>query len=200
MLLKEIEFKKDHRCYQAGDKVFFNSNLTIITGDNGSGKSTLITCIRSLYKSKWSMSSSRDAHENLTQEADKDIEIGYLDCSQDLFKNSPEMDFENFGLYKKCMTSSSGQGSVLQLLNILDKHKNKPLIIVDEPERGLSIKWQNTVAKSLLNFSENNPDIQLIITTHSPKIMKMASKVYSTSHRGYLSSEQYFYDLENELI
>lgn len=199
MLVNEIEFKQEHRCYNAGDKVVFNNNLTIITGDNGTGKSTLITCIRSLYKSKWSMSYDRDAHENLVQDANQEVEIGYLDCSQDLYKNSPEMDFENFDIFKECRGNSSGQGSVLQLLSMLDRHKNKGLIIIDEPERGLSLKWQNTIAKELLTFSENNPDIQLIITTHSAKIMNIANEVYSTSHRAYLSSEKYLYDLEYTL-
>ena len=64
---------------------------------------------------------------------------------------------------------SSGEKQLLILLLETLLQKNTPQIyIIDEPELSLHISWQRNIIKSIL---ELNPNVQLIVATHSPEIV-----------------------------
>lgn len=191
LILPFAHFIDDYRCYKKGERIDFKNLLTIVTGDNGSGKSTLLGCIRSLGDSKWSMSTDNQAKDKLENVLPVNTDIAYLDLSADLYKGSPEFDFDNMGLYLQCRKSSSGEGAIYQLVSLLDLNKEKPLLILDEPERGLSIKKQLAVVKIIKDYIDKNPDQQIIITTHSQIFMSLSEVVYSTSHREHLAVPEY---------
>ena len=142
LFLSKIKFIDDFRCYKKGDEIELKNQLTVITGDNGSGKSSLISCIRQLFDTKWSMSTEESAKDKIESDVDGNQKIGYLDLSADLYKGSAEFDFDNMDTFMQCMSSSSGEGSIFQMASFLKKNRDCPLIILDEPERGLSIKKQ----------------------------------------------------------
>jgi len=64
---------------------------------------------------------------------------------------------------------SSGEKQLLILLleTLLQKHRNT-IYIIDEPELSLHIAWQRALVNGILKL---NPNIQLIIATHSPEIV-----------------------------
>lgn len=182
MFLEEITFKEDIRVFKKGDAIKFKDNLTVITGDNGAGKSTMLGCIRNLFESKWSMSQCSTFDGVLQNQDQKHIPIGYIDLALDLHSVSPEIDFDNFKLFQQCRSSSSGEGAIFQLVDFLEKHVDKPLIIIDEPEKGLSILKQRRVASVIKNHTAKNPDQQILLTTHSEHIMIVADSVLSMTH------------------
>lgn len=198
LILPYVHFTEDYRCYKVGQRIIFRDNLTVITGENGSGKSTLLSCIRELGKSKWTMSSQRDSENKIEQVMPKDTEIAYLDLSSDLYKGSPEFDFDNMALYLKCMKSSSGEGAIYQMVKFLETQTDKSLIILDEPERGLSIRKQIALSKAIADYISQNPEQQILITTHSPEFMVLAEEVYSLSHRGFVTPDTYLSWMRNE--
>lgn len=198
LILPQVNFIEDFRCYKAGDSVEFREPLTVITGDNGSGKSTLISTIRQLFKSKWTASNENQAKDKIEKTVPDGITIGYLDLSQDLYKGSPEFDFDNMPLFLKCMGSSSGEGVIFQLSHFLDANVNVPLIILDEPERGLSIRMQLIMSKLICHHRAKYPDQQMLITTHSRLFMDLAVQVYSTTHRSYISPTNYIKYMLNQ--
>ncbi|MBB3892372.1 putative ATP-binding protein involved in virulence [Phenylobacterium haematophilum] len=66
---------------------------------------------------------------------------------------------------------SSGERQLFVLITSLmfnDDQRRASAVIIDEPELSLHIKWQEMFVDSLL---EANPDIQLILATHSPSII-----------------------------
>lgn len=191
LILPYVNFIEEYRCYKAGYKIIFKNNFTVITGENGSGKSTLLACIRALGKSKWSMSNDNQAQGKIEKVMPEETEIAYLDLSSDLYKGSPEFDFDNMSLYMQCVQSSSGEGAIYQLVNFLEVHTDKKLIILDEPERGLSIRKQLAVASVIKDYVARNPEQQILITTHSPEFMALAPEIYSISHRGFVTPETY---------
>lgn len=191
MFLNKVTFKEDVRLFKKGTSFSFDNQVTIISGDNGSGKSTLIGCIRNLYNNKWTMSHDHTLENVLENENQKDVTIGYIDLSSDLLVNSPEIDFDNFALQKKCMGSSSGEGAIFQLVDFLITHSDKPLIIIDEPERGLSIKKQLAIFNVLKTHIKNNPKQQIIMTTHSEYLMGLSDNLLSMSHLNYISVDDY---------
>jgi predicted ATPase len=192
MILNTINFLEDFRCFKKNETINFHDQVTVITGDNGSGKSTLISSIRSTFKSDWS--SSNDPHcENKIYtniENSEEIEISYLCFSEDLLKNAVDFS-DNITLHIQTMSMSSGEGSLEQLVDKLESNKDKPLIILDEPERGLSMKRQILVYKYLKKHLLENPSQQMIIVSHSSIIMKLVDLVYSASHKKYIENEEY---------
>ena len=194
MFLEKIKFVEDFRCYKKDEEIILKDNLTIITGDNGSGKSTLLSCIRNMYKTKWTVSDDPSGVGKIEISGDGD-ELGkvqYLDLCSDLYKNSIEFDYDNMNLYLQCMGSSSGEGVIFQLVNLLKTFsKDSDLVIIDEPERGLSIKNQFLISNVINKFATEHPDTQFIVTTHSEAILALKEKLWSTTHKSLISSDDY---------
>lgn len=165
-----IELNSNYRCFEAGRKFTFPNMVTIITGDNGSGKSTLVGLIRSLFnKTKFSMSELSCDNEILAN-SPFDESCNYIDLATDLLKNRGDIDYDNFTLHAQCMRQSSGQSSLAQLITFTSKNTDR-IVIIDEPERGLSVGRQVLVGKYLCHFVENNPSVQVILVTHSREIV-----------------------------
>ena len=194
MLIDTITFNKDFRCFKAGETINFDQQITVITGDNGSGKSTLISCIRANFKSAWSISDDANCKGAISTnvENSEDTEIAYLCLSGDLLKSSGVMG-DDIGLHIRTMHMSSGQGSVEQIVDKVESSKDKPLLILDEPERGLSMKRVSLISKYLKKHAAENPDQQIIVVTHSNFMMNLSEKVFSTSHKNYLTRDDYFH-------
>lgn len=174
------------------DTVEFPHQLTVITGDNGAGKSTLLSAIRSLFPTtKWSMSQDRRTKDTLTTPAFEDKKLAYISLSDDLYKNSPEFDFDNMAVFRRARTASAGEGALLQIKDKLFKNTDADLIILDEPERGLSLRQQLVTAQFLHEFIFKNNSSQFIIATHSEHFMRLNRNVFSLNHQHALSPEKY---------
>lgn len=169
--LKEIEFAKEFRCFKKGTKLVLNDGLTLITGENGAGKSSLIGAIRALYKkTKWSHS-DLGADGVLVNESIDEACL-YIDLDKDLLRNRIDFDDDLFLLQTSLLHKSSGQGALHQLIGLLDDSKQS-MVIIDEPERGLSEANQFIVGKYIERFILKNPDVQVIVNTHSFIIMEI---------------------------
>ncbi|WP_425382364.1 AAA family ATPase [Spiroplasma endosymbiont of Melieria omissa] len=75
--------------------------------------------------------------------------------------------------------NSSGYKAFYQLMLNLENAKyyvktnnQKVIILADEPDKNLHPLLQQQLADYLTDFAKNNPDIYLIITTHSPFLLK----------------------------
>jgi predicted ATPase len=183
MFLDKVVFNKDFRTYIKNDEINFVDQITVLSGDNGLGKSTLIGCIRNLFDTKWTMSHCSSFDDVLLNKSQKDVKISYLDLSVDLFAVSPEIDFDNFELFQKCRQSSSGEGAIFQLADFIGTNNATPLLIIDEPEKGLSIMKQIKVANVIKKHALKNPQQQIIIATHSQYIMEITNSVLSLNHK-----------------
>jgi len=77
---------------------------------------------------------------------------------------------------------SSGEKQILIImLNIMLLENKSTILLMDEPEISLHVEWQRVFVESLL---ELNPNLQIVIATHSPAIVskKFRSKVVSLSN------------------
>ena len=54
------------------------------------------------------------------------------------------------------------------LLTVLVEDEQPYVLFMDEPEVSLHIEWQKVLIKSIMNI---NPNVQLILTTHSPAVI-----------------------------
>jgi predicted ATPase len=190
--LNNITFLKDFRCYKKGEEIKLENQVTVITGDNGSGKSTLLSCIRSSFITKWTYSDDPNTENVISTNVtdSKSTEIDYLCFSGDMLANSSSFD-DNMDLHLRTMSMSSGQGALEQLIDKVENSKGKPLLILDEPEKGLSEKRINLIFNYLTKHSIDNPTQQIIIVTHSYILMQLSFNVYSTSHKADISTQNY---------
>lgn len=84
-----------------------------------------------------------------------------------------ELSDTNVGLVTKdgsqleLMSLSSGEKHLLRIL-FEAVSAGESTLIIDEPEISLHIEWQHALINSIM---EINPELQLIVATHSPEIM-----------------------------
>lgn len=64
---------------------------------------------------------------------------------------------------------SSGEKQILAiLLTVLVEDQQPYVLLMDEPEVSLHIEWQKQLIDLIL---ELNPNVQIILTTHSPAVI-----------------------------
>jgi len=64
---------------------------------------------------------------------------------------------------------SSGEKQILAILLTVLIEDNKPYVLfMDEPEVSLHVEWQKKLIDLIL---ELNPNVQIILTTHSPAVI-----------------------------
>lgn len=79
------------------------------------------------------------------------------------------------GKYHQINDLSSGERHILTLLClVLFKGRQRDLLIIDEPEISLNIKWQRELIGL---FSKLLPKTQIIVASHSPFITRQDPKV-----------------------
>lgn len=128
------------------------------------------------------------ANDTLKEELlEKNQKISDIYRNRDMFKNklntffsdtgkSIKLDENNSIIFKikeeetlSPYQLSSGEKQILIILLNIMLLENKPtIILMDEPEISLHVEWQSIFIQTLLDI---NPNLQLIITTHSPAIV-----------------------------
>jgi predicted ATPase len=69
-------------------------------------------------------------------------------------------------IHRKDLSSGEKQLLIL-MLTVLCQDEQPSLLLLDEPELSLHLKWQYRLIEILRNL---NPNCQLVIATHSPSI------------------------------
>lgn len=100
----------------------------------------------------------------------KIIDNLFSDTKKRINKDKNEISFiTDDGLEISPYKLSSGEKQILMILLTVLVQDNKPAILfMDEPEISLHIDWQKKLIK---HIKELNPNVQLIISTHSPAII-----------------------------
>jgi len=145
---------------------------------------------------------ARDEDLNLLKDKflEKKEKIDFIYKDRDIFKNklnelfsdtgkSIKLDENNSIIFnineKESVTPyqlSSGEKQLLIiLLNVLLLENKPTIVLMDEPEISLHVEWQMVLIETLLDI---NPNLQLIITTHSPSLVSKGyrNNVISLKH------------------
>ena len=101
----------------------------------------------------------------------------FQDMIDDLFKETGkkivrtenEIKFSQFGELLEPYQLSSGEKQMLAILLTVLVEDNKPYVLfMDEPEVSLHFEWQKRLIELVMML---NPNVQLIMTTHSPAVV-----------------------------
>ncbi|MCH5168729.1 MAG: AAA family ATPase [Prevotellaceae bacterium] len=93
----------------------------------------------------------------------------FIDTGKTIRRDHNEIYFDSYGEIISPYKLSSGEKQMLIiLLTVLVQNKQPFVLFMDEPEVSLHIEWQQRLLDLLL---ELNPNVQVILTTHSPAVI-----------------------------
>jgi predicted ATPase len=174
--LKSLELKSTYRNIKPFS-IYFKEGLNLIVGENGSGKSTLLDLL---------------AHPDSNKEI-KDINADPVDFMFfDTEKNNPRIkgdlsNSKNIGFEVDSHFISHGE-AMLPIIMASKSFKDL-LLLIDEPEAGISLNNQKKILAALNKAIENN--CQIVISTHSYVFIKSVPKVFNMDDKIWIDSEEY---------
>lgn len=97
------------------------------------------------------------------------IDSLFADSGKKIVRDSNDLVFDRFGLKLLPYNLSSGEKQLLVIMLTALVQDSKPgVILMDEPEVSLDIDWQQQLIQRII---EINPNVQIIMTTHSPAVI-----------------------------
>jgi ABC-type glutathione transport system ATPase component len=93
----------------------------------------------------------------------------FHDTGKTIQRDKNELYFTSFGESLSPYKLSSGEKQILIiLLSVLVQSRQHYTLFMDEPEVSLHVEWQQQLISLIL---ELNPNVQIILTTHSPAVI-----------------------------
>jgi predicted ATPase len=93
----------------------------------------------------------------------------FRDTGKTIQRNKNEIYFDSFGETISPQKLSSGEKQMLIiLLSVLVQDRKPFVLFMDEPEVSLHVEWQQRLIGLV---RELNPNVQIILTTHSPAVI-----------------------------
>ena len=173
-MLKKFTFKRDYRCFKAGD-VFTFEPLTILVGDQGCGKSTILQLLSS--------AGTRQTEEILEITADR-METRSFDYE----KNNPRMS-HYVETILDVATRFASHGQFVRQLNESILEQKGVCWLQDEPDSALSIRSCFKLAECFKEALKNK--CQVVASIHSPIVMGEFPKVFSLEHRKWMTPAKF---------
>ena len=97
------------------------------------------------------------------------IDALFADTGKKIVRTDNEISFSQMGETLVPYQLSSGEKQILAILLTVLVEDQKPYVLfMDEPEVSLHIEWQKKLIDLIL---ELNPNVQIILTTHSPAVI-----------------------------
>jgi len=97
------------------------------------------------------------------------IDSLFSETSKKIIRTENEIRFEQMGETLTPYQLSSGEKQILMILLTVLVEDNEPYVLfMDEPEVSLHIEWQKSLIRTITKL---NPNVQLILTTHSPAVI-----------------------------
>lgn len=199
MVITKIKLIEKFRNFDKDFSITFKNNVTYIVGENGSGKSTLLELIsvKTKHKNLCHFSVEEFSKNIKITTNKKQVETIYF-CSKNDLIHSNNLNDTNYDtlFYVSAMMVSSGQCLLMQLSELLNKDLNDKLLILDEPEKGLSLKNQKKLLNFITNLTKKFNNLQIIVVTHSYPIIKNTEEVFSCDKKQYISSKEYLEEID----
>ena len=93
----------------------------------------------------------------------------FRETGKTIKRDQNELYFDSYGETISCYKLSSGEKQMLIiLLTVLVRDRQPFVLFMDEPEVSLHVEWQQRLLDLLMDL---NPNVQVILTTHSPAVI-----------------------------
>lgn len=180
-----VKFKKKHRCFKKGATIEFKNNTTLLVGDQGVGKSTLLKALQNFNNYK----------DTIAVKTSGEVSTLFFDTEKDNPRVQPG-GLEKDALYRVSVAFVSHGETILPLMEHITTEKNR-LIMIDEPESGLSIRSQYKLVGYFNKAVENG--CQLLVATHSMAIIESYREVFNLEIMKYQSSQD-FVNIQKKIV
>ena len=177
IFLECVEFKKDYRCFKQGDKIDTCKDMVLLVGDQGTGKSSLINCI---------IKPSGIVHLTQNTEVEK---VRYKHFDTEHHNPRIQSAFSNEHFMQELCSKFVSHGQVILPIMESCEDSNNLLIIIDEPESGLSLRSQYRLLEVFKNAINNN--CQVILSTHSIPIIEGFGEVFDLETKTWKSADEF---------
>jgi predicted ATPase len=93
----------------------------------------------------------------------------FSETGKKIVRTSNEIQLEQYGEILSPYKLSSGEKQILViLLTVLVQDRQPYVLFMDEPEISLHVEWQQKLINLIMRV---NPNVQIILTTHSPALI-----------------------------
>ena len=176
--LKKIELLQPFRNIQPFT-LKFKDGINIIVGENGSGKSSILYLLTNVSKEL----------EKIRKITTDPVTYKFLDTEKENPRIKGNLDYsKNFEFTVASRFISHGE-TMIKLLSASKDFKDN-LLIIDEPEAGLSIHNQYKILK-IYEDLVNKHNCQCVITTHSYIIIKSVNTIFSMDVKKWIIPKTY---------
>lgn len=190
MYISSFTITKDHRCFKQGESYDLRP-LTILVGDQGCGKSTLLDGLQE----------HRDflSCELIDKALRKGVKSFYFDSEKmnprlkdPAIYTTPAGKDRGIGFKNALVSRFASHGEIMVNFTVeCFKKASESVIIVDEPESGLSLRNQFKLWNEIQNAV--NRKCQVLVATHSLVLIQGAESVLSLEHKRWMSSEEFIH-------
>ncbi len=130
---------------------------------------------------------------DITITTDQDVRVLYFDTESGNPRMTqmgiiPPHDIPQIAYVLDCKERSHGEVLTVELFRLLENFENT-IILIDEPESGLSIKNQFRLIRAIKNSPNKNN--QLFISTHCFPLIANEKEVFSVEHGVWMSSIEF---------
>jgi predicted ATPase len=179
-MIESITFKKDWRCFKAGEQVNFRPGINLLVGDQGCGKSSVLQAIRDI-----AITGDRRMKDLIGIKFTGKFRVSYFDTEKNNPRTMSYLD-DGMGLFQvQSHFASHGQ----TMRPILEAMPEEGVLLVDEPDTALSPRSILDLIKLLR--SRESRGMQLLVACHNPWLIEDAEEVLSLEHRRWLIPSEF---------
>ena len=193
LLLKELTFKQEHRCFARGSKLTFRPGVNLLVGDQGAGKSTVIDLIRGLGAQH---EFERDRVKELIEVHTEQCRLAHFDFERDNPRTLGHfMDGGGIRMQISSKFISHGQTTNTLLEGICKRLEDsagkrpKTLLLLDEPDMALSPRSARQLAWFLDRIAKAGH--QVLAAVHNPLVIASQPEVCSLEHRRWMTPQAF---------
>lgn len=187
--LNSLTFKNDYRNLTKGFTIPLRE-ITLLVGDQGSGKSTVLTLLKQADSTTLDIdltdfTKNRGVNSYYFDTESMNPRVSSLDDY-----TTPSGASKGIGVAGFLQSKFQSHGQVMELFTVemLPKAKDS-VILLDEPESGLSIKNQYKLIKGIEKAKDNR--CQLVIASHCIPVIQHFNEVFDMEKGLWVSSKDY---------
>ncbi len=181
--IKSLILQEEYHGLKKGLRIDLRDGVNLIVGDQGCGKTSLLELITNK-----DVDLKVELHEHAKEH---EVPFAHFDTE----KMNPRVagpsrelrSFDDFGMHLSLKWSSHGEAMNAVLMSKLKSFQG--ILLIDEPESGLSIRSQFALADTFRAAQERG--CQLIVATHSIILMEAAKDVYSLEHLRWMKADEF---------
>lgn len=185
-----VKFNEDYRGFKKDQVIEFENSMSFLVGDQGSGKTTLLEAISNRNGRKIAEITLPDAYKKIV----------HHDFEKDNVRTAAHFGEGDMKTQVEMMWVSHGQSVALMLRGIHKQLSEPSIILLDEPDNGLSVKTIRALMIFLGRLIDQGHFV--IASIHNPLLYMYAEdrKVFDVQKREWVFGKAYFDRLMSEPI